>query len=558
MKKITSLFIIGASAALPLMAMARTYNTAHLPYSDSPDDRATQVAISVLTEDEILEGNPDGTFRPNNALNRAEFMQIAIRLLPDGSVTMNRPCFPDVPTNVWYSLAVCRAKASGIVRGNAIAGVPESEWRFEPNRPVKYEEAVKVLVGIYSLPTGKEETGVDMQWYEPFINAAKAEMLTLSGVRVGENITRGEMARLVANFYANSHGELDMLHDAQEESSSSSSRSSSSSSRSSSRSSSSSSRQTTGSGAIDPISNTSVRGAPILLGETSGVLAAAKIFSNSEPINVESFYIELMDPNSSISSFLVYSSDKELLGRATLDTSVAGNLRYRLNVKNSGIQIPQKKEYSFYVRAETRDPNEGGVNGVNIQVDSLGVIGKGEWSGESYTQATTETFPISQTADAVITGITNAGSENNPLVAGPSRILGEFNITGMKGDTSANLRVTGLAFYLSTSGGVTVTNPQLRVAGSSDAHNCTLSSNVITCSTIPESFGSVQNNTPLKITLYGDITIPSNTSSASLQLTLIEPGTANSAGAVTWTDGTATYTWIAGESPVARGTYYSF
>ncbi len=556
MKKFTRLFLIGTSAVLPILALARTYDTSHLPYSDAPSDPETAVAISVLTEDEILEGNPDGTFRSESKLNRAEFMQIAIRLLPEGSVTMSRPCFPDVALNVWYAEAVCRAKASGIVRGNAVAGVPESQWKFEPTRSVQYEEAVKVLVNIYSLPTGEEETGTDPKWYEPYLDVAQKENLEVQGLRPGDTITRGEMARLVANFYAFSHDELDMLHEAQQMSSSSSSSSSSRSS--SSRTSTSSSRSSTGSGAIDPLSDTTMSNSLILLGDTSKILASASIFSPSEPIDVDLFYIELMDANPSISSFLVYSEDKELLGRATLDTSVLTNTRYTVNVGNKNISIPKSKEYSFYVRAETREPNEGGVNGSLVQVDSMGVEGTGEWSSNDYTQGTTATFPISQTADAVITGITNAGAATNPLVAGPSQILGEFNIAGDTGTSNTDLRVTGLAFYIATSGGISVSNPQLRVVGTSEAHTCTLGGNVITCSSIPASFGSIEDNAPLKISLYGDVTIPANTSSASLQITLIEPGDTNSAGSVTWTDGSVTYTWLPGASPVARGTYYSF
>ena len=131
---------------LPLCASARNYAPVNLPYSDAPSDLSTAIAVSVLTDEGIVEGNPDGTFRPDALLNRAEFLKIAMGVLPEeDDDEYSLSCFPDVFSTAWYAQYVCRAKALGIVEGNQILGVPPHEWLFAPERNVQYVEALKIL-----------------------------------------------------------------------------------------------------------------------------------------------------------------------------------------------------------------------------------------------------------------------------------------------------------------------------------------------------------------------------------------------------------------------------
>ena len=67
---------------LPGVVSALSYGTDSLPYTDAPSDHSAAIAISTLTELGIVRGNPDGTFKPGTPLNRAEFMKIAMALLP--------------------------------------------------------------------------------------------------------------------------------------------------------------------------------------------------------------------------------------------------------------------------------------------------------------------------------------------------------------------------------------------------------------------------------------------------------------------------------------------
>lgn len=558
MKTFLSLLLIPASV------LALSYEADTLPYTDAPQDLPTRVAIGTLTDLGIVKGHPDGTFKSGVTMNRAEFMRIAMGLLERGTDTINTRCFPDVDPNIWFAEDVCRAKQLGIVSGNAIEGVDPSLWPFEPTRSVKYEEALKILSGIYNIPL----LTVDGEWYEKYVQSAVHHTISLEDAAVNSALTRGQMARLTVAFIAFNNGELDELRYAQTHTSSSvrtvfsaPSSSSSISSVSSTSSVSSVSSSSISSTTYDPfINDTSVDGGVLTLGTTTRILGSASIFPNAEPLLVEQFLIDLVAANSSLSALNVYDHDGALIGRATLDTSFSGNTRYKLTTFSREIIIPKRETYSFYVRGILKAQDEGGSSGGSIQIDKMGVTGTGVWSSRDYQQWTdsSEVFAPSSVARSAITEIRNAGDATGLLVPGTDIEIGSFYIAGTTGHAGATLKITAIDFTLGATGGTTVTNPVLRVAGSPDTHTCSIASSTITCSSLPDAFGKIDNGSRT-LRLYGDVSIPADSQSARLQASINDPGTISSAGDITWTDGVTTFTWIdSGTSPLARGTSYSY
>ncbi len=100
-------------------------------------------AVNRLSLLEILTGYPDGTFKPENTITRAEFAAVAVRakgLANAAKAAEGLPTgFEDVPANNWASGIVGVAAKSGIVNG-------VGNGLFAPQAPVKYEEAVTMLV----------------------------------------------------------------------------------------------------------------------------------------------------------------------------------------------------------------------------------------------------------------------------------------------------------------------------------------------------------------------------------------------------------------------------
>ncbi len=161
------------------------------PFTDlSPEDN-NYVAISNLYNMGIVSGYPDGSFRPDSELNRAELLKILIEMYygtPDETVYKN--CFADVAED-WYAKYVCYAKEQGWVSGY-------SDNAFRPANSVNKVEALKMMLEVFGqemIPANGAvfEDVVSGEWYSDYVNTAKElGLLEETGSYYpGNNITRG-------------------------------------------------------------------------------------------------------------------------------------------------------------------------------------------------------------------------------------------------------------------------------------------------------------------------------------------------------------------------------
>ena len=76
-------------------------NVAGASFSDVPENAFYKKAIEFLQELGIVNGYADGTFRPNNEVNRAEMLKILFEAagIPDAELAPynDHNCFEDVP-----------------------------------------------------------------------------------------------------------------------------------------------------------------------------------------------------------------------------------------------------------------------------------------------------------------------------------------------------------------------------------------------------------------------------------------------------------------------------
>jgi S-layer homology domain len=72
--------------------------------------------IKVLVEKEIIKGYPDGTFRPDQPINRAEFAALLNRAFSLETATTSRK-FKDVPKKFWATEVIQKAVSSGFMIG---------------------------------------------------------------------------------------------------------------------------------------------------------------------------------------------------------------------------------------------------------------------------------------------------------------------------------------------------------------------------------------------------------------------------------------------------------
>lgn len=132
------------------------------------DDNAE--AISYLESNGIVSGYSDGSFRPNNPLNRAELMKILVEGAGyDPSESDYANCFPDVGTD-WYAKYVCFAEDQGWVEGY-------DDGTFRPDAYVNKVEALKMILEVFDIwgldSDSKVYEDVEMyQWYTWYVYTA--------------------------------------------------------------------------------------------------------------------------------------------------------------------------------------------------------------------------------------------------------------------------------------------------------------------------------------------------------------------------------------------------
>ncbi len=158
--------LLAAAMLLPLFASAARF-------PDVPATYPYGTAIQKLTDAGVIGGNPDGTFRPGDPVNRAAMLKmlyIASKKTPEKV----GGCFSDVLEGSWYESYVCDASTHGYVQGYD-GGV------FKPGQPVTRAEALKLALVIFGIPEADINLAVDMyadvkagDWFARHVHTALA------------------------------------------------------------------------------------------------------------------------------------------------------------------------------------------------------------------------------------------------------------------------------------------------------------------------------------------------------------------------------------------------
>ncbi len=121
-------------------------------------------AVDYLRAKGIIGGYEDGSFKPNQTINRAELLKIVFKG-KSGVQPAKRRCFSDVNPNEWYAPYVCTAKQRGIVDGYP-------DGTFKADEPVNFAEAIKIVLNAYGHDV---PAGTGKQWYKPYVEKIAAE-----------------------------------------------------------------------------------------------------------------------------------------------------------------------------------------------------------------------------------------------------------------------------------------------------------------------------------------------------------------------------------------------
>jgi len=177
-------------------------------FPDVPDGHVYQQAIELLVGAQVINGNPDGNFYPDNPVNRAEMIKMLYKAKGKQPDPTNARCFSDVAPGSWYESFVCDAAANKYVNGYA-------DGTFRPANPVNRVEALKMIATIFEINISEISDAdkdvvkfVDVStaaWYTKYLYAAFANgVLPIAGQNGSRfypewPLLRGEAAAYIYN-----------------------------------------------------------------------------------------------------------------------------------------------------------------------------------------------------------------------------------------------------------------------------------------------------------------------------------------------------------------------
>jgi hypothetical protein len=153
----------------------------------------------------LVSGYPDGTFRPNATITRAEFAVLMLNAFPYAPQKRAGTTFKDVPTNHWAHKAIQDAYKRGFFSGYP-GGV------FLPNQAIPRVQAIGVLAGAKNFSFSGNAEGTLRQYFtdaaqipdyaKNAIAAATLNSLVVNYPNVkqlkpNQTATRGEVASLI-------------------------------------------------------------------------------------------------------------------------------------------------------------------------------------------------------------------------------------------------------------------------------------------------------------------------------------------------------------------------
>lgn len=203
-------FLLSISSIIPSYAIGTdlkttieaSVSTAVDTYTDLSESHVNADAVGYLSAEGAIQGYADGTFKPDQAVNRAEALKIILLgAKMEVSEKLSTSAFFDVPSSAWYVRFVAKAKAMGIVKGNP-------DGSFKPATTLNLAEALKIVLltkqidVIQIRATGSVYNDVSASaWYAPYVLYAKNKNLieadSQNRVYPAQPMTRGKLVELM-------------------------------------------------------------------------------------------------------------------------------------------------------------------------------------------------------------------------------------------------------------------------------------------------------------------------------------------------------------------------
>lgn len=170
-------------------------------FKDVPNNHSAKKAIMALQEKNIMKGYPDGTFKPDNRMTRAEAITLILRT-QDNTPDSGYIPFVDVPADSWFAPYVAQAYNAGLL-------TLSDDKKFRPADVISRAEFLALAMRSVDAPVDPEQTRTIYQdvareaWFASYFSLNTTyKILPVAGeyAKPIQNITRGDAAITVNNL----------------------------------------------------------------------------------------------------------------------------------------------------------------------------------------------------------------------------------------------------------------------------------------------------------------------------------------------------------------------
>lgn len=190
--------LAGPAWARPALALA----LAAVNFPDVPQNHANAEAIQALKDAGLVSGYPDGSFKPDNPITRAESSAIILKAAGITAVkSKNKLPFTDVFEDAWFYAVLQTGIEMGKLKGY-------EDKTFKPMNPITLPEAVTIALSFFQISTKNVAPddliygGLDSkEWYAKPLQYAKNKNLIVPDsdgmIYPAKPLTRGQVAELI-------------------------------------------------------------------------------------------------------------------------------------------------------------------------------------------------------------------------------------------------------------------------------------------------------------------------------------------------------------------------
>jgi rare lipoprotein A len=220
---LTLLFVPFADAMAQEEEVAEPVETA--VFTDVDLGHPEYVALKYLKEKGIISGYNDGSFKPDNFINRVEALKIILeanKLINQEYINANSLGGEDYKSNIdlvsftdifkaqWYFPYLKKAVESGVVEGY-------EDGSFKPTKTINRAESFKMVMESDAINFGEvlEPPFADVSindWFAKYFNEAKLRQIVYftmnNTVNPGRELTRSRFAELVYRYLKSKEGSM--------------------------------------------------------------------------------------------------------------------------------------------------------------------------------------------------------------------------------------------------------------------------------------------------------------------------------------------------------------